>query len=255
MRISSLSNLKRSNFIALMGQSNANGYQFPADANTYLPRSGQFIFNNVTQSWERLQQNYNNGGSYHIYTGSVGCEMKLMELLYAYYGTDQYLFKYGEGGTSIDPTPAPGTYNWSPFSVDDPYMFRGCVNSFNDSVASFPAQMPEIKVLIWIQGESDMLPEQANAYETNFRNFINALKNDWNLPGLKVLQTLLADTQTALGGPNKAIINTAKINYSINGNKYVNIDGAEVADGGAHFTSVGQNYIAQKVFDTLITML
>jgi hypothetical protein len=238
-----------------MGQSNCNGYQFPADINTYLPRSGQYIFNNVTQQWQPLQQNYNNGGSYHVYTGAVGCEMKLMELLNAHYGTDQYMFKYGEGGTSIDPTPTPGSYNWSPLSVDDPYMFKGCVNSFNDAVVSFPAQMPKMKVLIWIQGENDCDSDRANAYETNFRNFIKALKNGWNLPGLKVLQTLLADTQTACDSTAKSIVNAAKVNYSINGNRYVNIDGAEVAEGGVHFTAAGQAYISQKIFDVLITML
>ncbi len=237
-----------------MGQSNAAGYQTPSDTNTYRQRKGQYIFNNVTQLWEPLQQNYNNGGSFQDYTGSIGVEMKLMELLHSHYGSDQFLFKYTSGGTPLAHKEDGELYDWTPDSSAD-YMFNGSVKSFRRAFNIFHTQIPPVKILIWIQGENDVSLERANQYQANFAAFIKELKNRWNTPTLKVLQTLLSDTQTAYNGLGKTIINEAKMNYSINGNKFVNIDGAEVADGGVHFTAEGQDYIAQKVFEVLKTML
>jgi len=249
--ISTLSALKNSKFISLMGQSNANGYQTPPDVNTYLPQPGQYIFENVSQTWQRLQQNFNNGGAYHDYTGSVGMEMTLMQMLKEHYGADQFMFKFAEGGTSLGH--ADTGYDWQPGETND-YMFNGAVDMFTTAVRTFPAQMPQMKVLIWVQGENDTDATNANNYLTNLKTFINALKVAWNLPNMKVLQTLLADTQTVYDTTNKTIVNQAKIDFSVNGNKYVNIDGAD-CPGGVHFSAAGQAYIAVKVFDTLITML
>lgn len=253
MRINSLSAYRNSHFLLNGGQSNDAGYQEGGDSNTYLPRQGQFIFDNVTQEWQTLQQNWNNGGTYSVYRGSVGCEMKLMQLMRDYYGADQYMFKYSAGGTSIDPTEEEGKYNWGTESPQ-PYMYRGFIDSCRVAMKLFPAQFVKPKVLLWIQGEDDTDALKANNYQLNFINLIDCIKRDLNLPNLKVLQTLLADTQTAYGTIGKSIVNQAKINYSINGNKYVNIDGAD-CPGGVHFSAAGQEYIAQKVFDVLKTML
>lgn len=255
--IRTLSNLKSSHFISLMGQSNASGYNTPdADENQYNPRLGQYIFDNVSMEWQALQQNKNNGGKYYSYVGFQGIEMKLMQLLKNYYGADQYIFKYSEAAAPIalgdDPDVFP--YNWSPLSAH-PQNYKGCVNNFNYAKTHFPAQMPRMKVLIWIHGESDVNTIDADNYQRNFITFINALKNDWNTPGLKVIQTLLSDTQTFYNQSLKAVINNAKINLSVNGNRYVNTDGAETQSGGVHFTTSGYEDIAQRVFDVLITML
>ena len=255
MRIKNLASFKNSKRVGLHGQSNCSGFQFPPDLNTYLARKGQYIFNNVTQVWEALQQNHNNGGSFHDYTGSIGCEMKLMELMHEYYGADQYLFKYAEGGTPLAPKVDGELYDWVPGTANA-QMYNGCVTNFKNSERLFPAQMPHLDVLIWIQGENDAGGERANDYYQNFHNFITNLKNDLNLPNLKVLQTLLADTQTAYNGPGRDIVNTAKINYSINGNRYVNMDGIEVAADNVHITANGWNNDgAQRIFDVLKTML
>ena len=253
MRISSLSELKNSHFIGLAGQSNANGYQVPADTAVYEPRKGQFIFNNVTGLWEQLQENHNNGGAFYDYTGSVGCEMELMRLMHNYYGADQFLFKYAVGGTSLAPKDGGGeTYDWVPGTADA-QMYNGFVANFRQAHFSLPNQMLRMKVLIWIQGENDAGGARAAAYKNNLINLINAFKNALGLPQLLVLQTLLANTQTAYG--DKSVINNAKIDFSTGGNKYVNIDGAEVGGDAVHFTVAGQAYIAGKLFTVLKTML
>jgi len=257
MRLNVIAPLKQSHFILMSGQSNAAGYQDGGDSNTYLPRLGQLIYDCPSDEWQHLQQNWNNGGTYSIYRGSIGCEMRLMQMLKDYYGGDQFLFKYSAGGTSISPIDSiedPPRYNWGPESVQ-PYMYHGLISSARKAFDSFPAQFIKPKVLVWIQGENDTDAEDANNYQVNFADLIASIKRDLNLPNLKICQTLLADTQTAYNGIGKTIVNQAKINYSVNGNKYINIDGAEVAVGGVHFTAAGQDYIAQKIFDVLKTML
>lgn len=253
MRISQLSSLSQSHFIALMGQSNAVGYnQENPDPNTYNPLLGQYIYENNSQTWQQLQQNVNNSGSLTEHIGFQGIELKLMELLHVYYNSDQFLFKWGEGGTSLALNGIGVPYDWSPDSFND-HMYKSAVANFNSAVSLFPVQSMSCKVLIWIQGENDTNLEYANNYQTNFIKFITALKIAWNCPNLKVIQTGLSNTQTNYDPVYVNLINQAKINLSINGNKYVNTDGAE--SNGVHFTTAGYQDIAQRVFDVLITMI
>lgn len=252
MRISNLTQLKDSHLIGLAGQSNANGYQTALDTAVYDPRKGQYIFNNVTRMWESLQQNRNNCGAFFDYTGSIGCEMELMRLLHEHYGADQYLFKYAVGGTSLAPKNEGESYDWVP-NTANAQMYNGFVNSYRQAYAGLPNQMLRMKVLIWIQGENDAGGDRASVYKSNLISLINSLKNALGLPNLLILQTLLADTQTAFG--DKTIINNAKIDFSIDGNKYINIDGAETSSDGVHFTKTGQAFIAQKIFNVLVNML
>lgn len=252
MRISQLSKLKNSHFICLAGQSNANGYQTPDDDAVYEPRRGQYIFNNVSGIWEQLQQNYNNGGAFYNYTGSVGCEMELMRLMHEYYDADQYLFKYAVGGTSLAPKIDGEVYDWVPGTADE-QMYNGFVSKYRQAYRGLPNQMLTTKLLIWIQGENDAGGERAAAYKDNLVNLINNFKNALGLPKLMVLQTLLSNTQTAVG--DKTVINNSKIDFCTEGNKYVNINGAEVGGDGVHFTAAGQSFIANKLFGVLIKML
>jgi hypothetical protein len=252
MRVVNSSALKNSNTIMLFGQSNAAGNQSTSDTGIYPSRKGQYIYSAYYKQWQPLKQNYNNGGTYDNYVGSVGCEMRLMELLSNYFKSDQYLIKYAAGGTSLD-LGDDSILNWSPLSAQDK-MFQGSVLNYRAAMNSFPAQRVKPKVLIWIQGENDSGSDLANRYKANFTTFINAMKNRYDLPNLKVLQTLLADTQTAYSGQGKTILNNEKKLYSVDGNKYINIDGAD-CPGGVHFSAAGQLYIAEKIFPVLLTMI
>ena len=259
MNVATLSTLKRSHFISLMGQSNAVGYNsLIPDTHLYNPQAGQYIFDNVAMQWQPLQQNKNNAGKPYTYLGYQGVELTLMQLLKDYYGMDQYLFKYAEGATSLAVNLSAPPYDWNNLSAN-PYMYNGCVANFNEAIASFPAQLPAMKVLIWMQGESDAANNiMANQYQSNFESFIAALKNKWNLPNLKILQVLLSDTQTNIDNTLKSIVNTAKVNLSIDGNKYVNTDGAETYGGfvdAIHYSTTGYADIARRIFNVLITML
>jgi hypothetical protein len=256
MNLEDLAALCKSHFWFNAGQSNDAGFQEVPNTSTYLPKFRNYVFDNPTQTWQQLQQNINNGGTPGIFRGYVGCEMRLMELMTEYYGAAQYMFKYSAGGTSISPIDSietPPRYNWGPNSVQ-PLMYKGFIDSARVAMRTFPVQHIKPKVLLWIQGEDDTDPDKANAYQQNFINLIKAIKRDLNLPNLKVCQTLLADTQTAYGDSGKAIVNNGKINFSVNGNKYVNIDGAD-CPGGVHFSIAGQKYIAEKIWPVLKTML
>ncbi len=256
---STLSSIKNSHLIGLMGQSNAVGesnaagvYPIAADTNNYNPQQGQYIFDPPSGLWQPLQQNKNNSGAPATFLGYTGPEMKLMQLMKEQYGSDQFMIKYAQGGTSLA-TDAGTIYNWSPASTDA-LMYKGAVNNYWAAVNSSPAQAVKMKVLIWMQGEADTGTADANAYQNNFNAFIAALKNDWNLPDLLVIQTGLSNNQTAYL-TNQSIINTAKMNLAINGNKYVSTDGSEVATDGAHFTVAGYEDVATRIFDVLVTML
>lgn len=174
--------------------------------------------------------------------------------MYEYYGADQYIIKYAEGGTSLAEKSGTELYDWQPGTADA-QMFNGFVNTLRTAQASFPAQKLKPKVLIWIQGENDTDSTAANAYYNNLQKFVAELRNRLGLPDLLLLQTLLADTQTAYNSAAKAVVNSAKIAFSQYGHRYVNIDGAAIGSDNVHFTAAGQAYIAQKVFNVLKTMV
>ncbi len=254
MRITQLSTRKNSHNLWFAGQSNCNGLNgISPDTASYPALSGRHIFNPFSQAWEKLQQNYNNSGAPLGFTGYVGIEIKLMQLLYDYYGTDQYMMKYAQGGVALA-TDAGTIYNWSPDSTDD-YMFKGFVSSYFAAKNSFPAVWIPPKILIWWQGESDTGLADSIAYRSNFNYFMSNLKNQCNLPNLKVVQVLLSNNQTGYDSTGRTNINNAKVAFAINGNKVVNTDGASVQVGGAHFTTAGYLDIAQRIFNLIITML
>lgn len=247
---------KNVHLIGIMGQSNAVGLgavgtQNVPDTATYSPKFGQYIFNPQTLAWEKLQQNYNNAGGSTTFTGYTGIEMVLMDMLYDYYGTDQYVIKYGAGGTPISTTTG-DPLNWSPDSTNE-LMFKGAVANHKSAIAQFPLVDKKMEVLIWIQGENDA-PDAVD-YATNFENFIDQWKNQTGNPNLKVLQTSLSNNQGSYSTTSKAIINNAKMVYAINGNKYVSTDGCQVGADSTHFTPYGYQIIAERIFPYLIKML
>jgi hypothetical protein len=255
MNIANLSTLRNSHNIWFAGQSNCGGFNHPSppDPATYPVSPGQYIFEPVSQTWQQLQQNKNNSGCPFGFLGFFGSELKLMELLKDHYGSDQYMMKYAQGGTSLSTLTA-DEYNWSPSSTTA-FMFKRFVDSYLTAMDNFPAAKIYPKVLIWWQGEDDTSTADADAYAVNFNNFISALKNQCFLPNLKVIQVGLSNNQTAYSDPGKAAVNAAKMDFAIHGNKFVNTNGADVQAGGVHFSSVGYEDIAERIFNVLITML
>jgi len=255
MKTPYLSTLKNSHNIWFAGQSNCGGFNHPAppDPATYPPSKGQYIFEPVSQTWQRLQRNKNNSGSPTEFVGFFGSELKLMQLLTDYYGADQYMMKYAIGGTSLSENTA-DKYNWSP-SSPDPFCYKDFIRSYFNAMDNFPTIKLFPKVLIWWQGEDDTSMEDADAYAANFNNFIYSVKNECGLHNLKVIQIGLSNNQIAYSIIGRNTVNAAKMDYAINGNKFVNTDGAEVQPNGVHFSTVGYEDIATRIFNILITML
>jgi len=254
MNTASISPMKNSHNILFMGQSNCGGFNQPApDPATYPALKGQYIFEPLTATWQQLQQNKNNSGCPFGFLGFFGSELKLMQLMSDYYGSDQYMIKYAQGGTSLSADTA-DLYNWSPESTGD-FMFKGSVINYHTAMANFPVQKITPKVMIWWQGEDDTDTVNAAAYQDNFSNYIAAFKNQCALPNLKIIQVGLSDNQTAYGSAGINQVNAAKRNLSIHGNKFVSTDGADVQSSGVHFSSLGYEDIAERLFDMVITML
>jgi len=251
-----LSAFRNSHLIGLFGQSNANGFPFADgydDPAVYDPQHNRYIFDVLTSTWQLLQQDVNNRGAYFGASDGFGIEMRFMELMQDHYGADQYLLKYAQGGIPIaEDTGA--TYNWSPDSTDL-FMFKGCVDYYWNAMNSFPVQKIPMKVFIWIQGEADMnTSADAAAYQKNFTNLYAQFRNQFNLPGLKCINVGIGDGQTSAGGPLQGVINTAKKNVTINGSRFVSADGLPTHDG-VHFTGDSYNTLAERIFDTYITMV
>ena len=255
MNTLNLSPSRNSHNIWFAGQSNCGGFNHPAppDDAFYPPLKGQYIFEPASRTWQQLQQNKNNSGSPTPFLGFFGSELKLMQLLRDHYGADQYMMKYAIGGTALAEDTA-DQYNWSPNSTAN-FCFKSFVDNYFTAINSFPAIKLFPKVLIWWQGEDDTFLSDADAYAVNFNNFISALKNQCFLPNLKVIQVGLSNNQTAYGLGGRNGINAAKMAYAIHGNKFVSTDGADVQSSGVHFSSVGYEDIAERIFNMLITML
>jgi len=84
---------------------------------------------------------------------------------------------------------------------------------------------------------------------------MNSVKNESGLHNLKVIQIGLSNNQIAYSTIGRNTVNAAKMDYAINGNKFINTDGAEVQPNGVHFSTVGYEDIATRIFNMLITML
>jgi len=254
MRLAQLSAIKNSHNILFGGQSNCGGFnQASPDTAIYPARSGQYIFDPYVQQWQKLQQNQNNSGVPFGFVGFFGAELKLMQLLSDYYGSDQYMIKYAQGGTSLAEDTG-DAYNWSPNSAN-PYMFKGFVSNYFAAKAAFPAAWIAPKVFIWWQGEDDCNATDSVAYGANFNTFIAQVKNQLGLPNLIVVQVLLANTQTAFNTTYETNVNNAKIAFAINGNKVVNIDGIDVQPGGVHLSSIGYPDAGTRIFNLIKTIL
>jgi hypothetical protein len=96
----------------------------------------------------------------------------------AYPADDLYLIKYAVGGTAL--------YNdWSPVAPGGP-QYNGFTNTAAAALANLDAASIDYEIagMLWMQGESDSLENRGQFYETNLRNFITAMRDDYGDPDL-----------------------------------------------------------------------
>lgn len=85
-----------------------------------------------------------------------------------------YLVKHAAGATALYD-------DWKPESGPQSKKFVGKVRAALSSLDAAGIDY-EISGMLWMQGESDAYENQADAYETNLVNFINAMRSEFETP-------------------------------------------------------------------------
>lgn len=171
-------------FALLLGQSNASGRAIYSDTTLLdTTRIPNYIWSITNQQWEfiNLPDSGNQIQGDNI-TQRWGLEMSMMHRIYNRYTLPAYIFKCGEGGTSlaVDWNPTTDGYNW--------VLFRE--NWL--SAYSFVVNPPQF--LIWWHGEADAeLVETASAYYNNMVIFIDSVRALPNLSNVKFILMKLND--------------------------------------------------------------
>lgn len=239
------------NCVLWFGQSNAKGYGNPSPSSTVYPTSkGQYIYDYVTtNTWQPIHQNVNDCLDYgSVQAGYGGAQAKFMQLVSDYYNQDQYLLLLARSGTQLG---AGGGVDWSETSSGE--VFSWALTNYTAAIPKTPCGNIRIKAIVWLQGENDCVGGLASAYLTNFTNFFNAIKTQYNLPNLKCISVGMGDGQTGLDATSKAIVNTAKQNTLGGSNFFVSSDGLATHDG-IHFTPESYDILAQRIYQQYIQL-
>lgn len=158
-------------FVAL-GQSNARGWDtvanFPTTPTNYQAATSAVRFWTIGTTWIDLGPRGDQ---------DAGLELSAGRDFDAVWSDTVHVLKYAVGGTDLasdwDPD-APGT-RWTNWLAD-----------LDDAQDALPDRLDTLRIrcVAWVQGESDAAVEvDANAYETNLDNFIDALKSEANARG------------------------------------------------------------------------
>lgn len=239
--------------IEINGQSNAVGAAListlPSDL-SFIPNA--FIYSPQTIGFESLTPNGNNSGVFGLTgdgssdarTGKFGVELRLMKLLSDYYRDSVFLIKAAMSNSSLHSDPHT---DWSETSINENYQSSN--NNHNSAIAITGG---ELKAYIWIQGENDANLNYAGSYQTNLYNFLSAKRIAYGQSNLPILIVRMGNNQTAYGS-YLTTIRSAQENIALQKDNFlVDADGAEVQGDNTHYSAVGYDTIANRIYRKIL---
>lgn len=241
--------------IEIEGQSNGAGSAPIADLPADLtgPMHGVNVYNHNTQRWETLEPNVNNRGTTGLsgkgavdgLTGEFGIECRLMKLIRAFRGRDQYLIKYCISNT---PLAQAGSYtDWSPRATKE--LFARTNENVRKAIQGLADKRPP-RLIIWFQGENDANNRaMAAAYQTNLEAFIAGKRAAYGYD-IPFIIIRLGDNQRKLSSSADVIAAQNAVGAQRN-NYLVSADGCPTRDD-IHYNADGIEEIAQRVYKVLI---
>lgn len=159
----------------LEGQSNAQGAESTANIQPDLvgAQNGCRIYTPSSGTWPTLQAGVNNQPN-AMGNAFFGLEMRLMKNLQAFYGANQYMYKYAISGTQLAFSNN-ATQDWSPQSVGELYALSNA--NYTAGFAALPERVV-LRAYLWNQWEQDGTNTTLSlAYGTNLKNYIAAKRD------------------------------------------------------------------------------
>lgn len=96
-----------------------------------------------------------------------------------------HLVKYGSNGKAL----------YNDFKPDSGRFYREMMQTFRAALADLDAAGIEYEIsgMLWMQGESDAYESQAEFYEANLRNFIQAMRSEFKTPDMPFIIARVLD--------------------------------------------------------------
>lgn len=168
----------------ILGQSNAGGGAWPPIPPSYLNNQSVLYYPNLitNEKWETntaipLQTLWNLWPSYN--GASYGSEMSFAYQISQFTENPVAIVKVAANGTGLETAWKPSVHN----------LYDWSLTRINSAMADLSTNYsPDIKGLIWIQGENDAgWDVWANKYKDNMVDLISAYRTDLNKPDLPIL--------------------------------------------------------------------
>lgn len=245
------------NLIAIGGQSNIGAVPIadcPGDLVGAL--TGVKIYNINSDAWETYNVATNSTCLDNIGTNPYyGFEGRLGKLLYDYYLEEQFIIKWGRGGTGLFESGIED--DWSPASVGE--LFDLSAANYVAAKASIPGGDTRYpKVYIWVQGENDAgNATKTTAYQTNLTNWATALRTEYGAADMHIIIVRLGNLQTAIDSGRLATMRSAQATVgALTKNHLCDADGlATSAVDHIHYIAASHETLAQRLFDIIITIV
>lgn len=246
------------NLTEIDGQSNAVGSADNSTLQSDLAgaMAGSHIFNRTSNTWEVMTPAVNSRGTDGLNGtgqadnnfGGFGIESRLMKLLIAARGVDQYMFKFCVGNTPMFPTGA--TRDWNTASIGE--LFTQGNTSFNLARLKIADSRPP-RVYIWIQGENDANVTNASSYESYLTGYIRGKRAAYQWLQMPIIIVRMGDLQTTYNATYRNIIRQAQQNVdAADANVYLVDADALATYDGTHYNAASIDTLAQRVYALML---
>lgn len=159
-------------------------------------------------------------------------------------GESIVLVKYAVGATTL-------ADNWN--STTPGPLYTGLINTVNEAVAALSEDHDvEIAGMIWMQGESDaMVHDKALAYEANFQNFVQDIREDLAVSDLPIAIGQIASDSA---WTDYTIVHQAVDKVVAAKSKLVAFSTDDLPTMNHHYNSEGQRQLGERFANALIRM-
>jgi hypothetical protein len=254
----SFSEAQRVPVILVAGQSNADGRvpmaDFPKDvvyrycqwsygSGDFETASGRFTLFSPRVAKPKIERSW-------------GFDAIVYHLLEQHWQRPFYVIKQTMGGTAIDTTCTKSTHGWFR-SVDakEKSLLKAFERQIDDCLSTLSPQTPDIKCLIWHQGESDQ--QAADRYYDNLKAVIQHLRQHlYEVTGKKKYLRLpvICGTYAKNSRQRSQQVVDALYRFSHEDQNFHVVDASDLPllPDRLHFNAQGAQTLGQRVYETMV---